>query len=336
MCLESTRRERSGKNGRGRSWLIPVFGYAVSIVCLIWVYRGFDWHGELPKLRATHWGWVTLAVVADIFVYVCQGWRWAVLLSPLTRVSPWKTAQAIYIGLFANEILPLRSGEVIRCYLQRRWTGLPLSVVFSSAAIERLLDGVWLIIGFRVMSEFVELPNWIENVGRVLLYVILLAGALVVASMVFRRHAHDMVATTPWGRTLQSIWDGVYAMGRSRSFLWAALLSLLYLALQVLPIYFLMRGYGLAVPGWAAGVVLVILRTGTILPNAPGNVGTFQALTIAGLSLFGLTRADATGFATFLFLVVTVPLLLGGFVALLATRMRLTEIHRDAHDTFGQ
>jgi uncharacterized protein (TIRG00374 family) len=309
-------------------------GYAVSIACLVWVYWGFDWHRELPKLRATHWGWVTLAVVADIFVYVCQGWRWSMLLRPLIDVSPWKSAQAVYIGLFANEILPLRSGEVIRCYLQRRWTGLPLSQVFASAVIERLLDGVWLILGFRVMSEFVELPNWIENVGRVLLYVLLLAGALVAASVVYRRHAHEVVAATPWGRTLQTVIDGVHATGRSRSFVWAALLSLLYLALQVLPIYFLMRGYGLEVPPWAAPVVLVVLRTGTILPNAPGNVGTFQALAIAGLGLFGMTRADATGFATFLFLVVTVPLLLGGFVALMATRMRLTEIHRDAHSTF--
>lgn len=321
---------------RSRSWLIPALGYGVSIACLIWVYRGFDWHRELPKLRATHWGWVTAAVVADVFVYICQGWRWSVLLSPLgPKVSKWKSVQAIYIGLFANEILPLRSGEIIRCYLQRRWTRLPLSVVFSSAIIERLLDGAWLVAGFWVLGKFIDLPGWIDNVARILMVVMLIAGGLAATSVIYRRHAHEMVAATPWGRTLQSVIDGVHGMGRSRSFLWAALLSLLYLILQIFPIFFLMRGYHLDLSFGAAVVVFIILRTGTILPNAPGNVGTFQALVIAGLSLFGLDKADATGFATFLFLVVTVPLLLGGFIALIATRMRLTEIHRDAHEHFA-
>ena len=86
-------------------WLIPVLGYSVSIACLIWVYRGFDWESELPRLLATNWWWVSLAVISDIAVYVCQGWRWSTLLTPLAKVSVWKTTQAVYIGLFANEVL---------------------------------------------------------------------------------------------------------------------------------------------------------------------------------------------------------------------------------------
>ena len=95
-------------------------GYAISIACLIWVYRGFDWKGELPKLMQTDWRWVTVAVLADVVVYVVQGWRWNLLLQPLAPVPVMQTIQAIYIGLFANEVLPLRSGEVIRCYLLSR------------------------------------------------------------------------------------------------------------------------------------------------------------------------------------------------------------------------
>jgi len=36
---------------------------------------------------------------------------------PVVRLRLWRTVQAIYIGLFANEVLPLRVGELIRCYL---------------------------------------------------------------------------------------------------------------------------------------------------------------------------------------------------------------------------
>jgi len=33
----------------------------------------------------------------------------------------YKSIQAIYIGLFANELIPFRPGEVIRCFLLAHW-----------------------------------------------------------------------------------------------------------------------------------------------------------------------------------------------------------------------
>lgn len=303
----------------------------MSIICLVWVYYGFDWKKELPRLAATDWRWVSLAIVADIAVYVCQGFRWSRLLSPLAKISPWKTTQAVYIGLFANEVLPLRSGEIIRCYLQRRWTKLPLSVVISSVLIERLLDGVWLVLGFWGVSQFVELPGFL-NVGSQILMVLLgVLSVLLVFAIWYKPAAQQALAGSRWAATLRHLLDGVHVMGSSPTFPGVVLLSLLYLALQVLPILFLMIGYGMEVSPWAALVVLVVLRLGTVVPQAPGNVGSFQALTILGLKVFGLDRGDATGFATLLFLVVTVPLWMAGFVALIATRMRLDDIHRDAH-----
>ncbi len=120
-------------------------------------------------------------------------------------------------------------------------------------------------------------------------------------------------------------------MGRSPSFLAAAFVSLLYLLLQIIPIYALAFAYGINVTILESAVILVILRLGSIPPQAPSNVGAFQFFTIVGLGVFGVPRGEATGFATLLFVVVTVPLWFGGFIALLSTRMRLTDIHRHAH-----
>lgn len=313
-------------------WLFPAVGYAVSIACLIWVYSGFDWKREWPKLSATDPGWVIVAVVSDIAVYFCQGWRWNLLLSPLTWVSVWKSIQAVYIGLFANEILPLRSGEVIRCYLMRRWGDLPFSVALSSALIERLMDGVWLVLGFYLVAAYVDLPGWLVGISRVLLIAMAVVAVLVAWAVLHKSHAHGAISRSRWAGMLRHVVDGTHAMGNSSSFAASFVLSLVYLLLQVLPVYALVRGYGLDVTLAQSAAVLVVLRLGTVIPQAPGNVGSFQALTILGLQLFGVDRSSSTGFATLLFLVVTVPLWMAGFVALLATRMRLGDIHREARE----
>ena len=138
-----------------------------------------------------------------------------------------------------------------------------------------------------------------------------------------------------WAAILWHVVEGTHSMGRSVSFPVAAVVSLLFLGLQVVPVYVLAVGYGIHLTWGAAAVILVILRLGSIPPQAPSNVGAFQFFTVVALELFGTTKADAAGYATLLFIVVTVPLWIGGFLALIATRMRLHEIHHHAHKHFA-
>ena len=212
---------------------------------------------------------------------------------------------------------------------------MPLSVVISSVLIERLWDGLWLVAAFALVNHYVQLPGFLSAMSEGLLVLLAILGGLLGLAIFYKEHAHDAASRSRWARMLGPLVDGVHSMGKSRSFWWAGFLSFWYLALQIVPIYALLRGYGLNLSPWAALVMLVILRLGTVIPQAPGNLGSFQALVVASLTLFGFSRADSTGFATLCFFVVTVPLWLGGFVALMLTRMRLGDIHREAHESLG-
>jgi glycosyltransferase 2 family protein len=328
--LISNDKQEATPRKRFPSWLLPAIGYAVSLASLYWVYQGFDWKEQLPRVARTDLRWVSLAMLSDIAVYVCQGARWRYLLQPLAHVTTWKATQAVYIGIFANEVLPLRTGEIIRIYLMRKWSGLPLPVVFSSAVIERLMDGIWLVVCFYAATLLVNLPGWLEGASHVLMLVLAAIAALVLWAVLHKSHAHAAVKGSRWGSMLRHVVDGVHDMGRSRSFLISFLVSGLHLALQVIPLWALMKGFQLDRTLWEAAAVLAVLRIGTILPQAPGNVGSFQALVLVGLGALGVDRGTATGFATLLFFVITVPLWMAGFVALMLTRMRLTDLQRDA------
>ncbi len=320
-------------------WIPTVLGYAVSLACMIWVFRGVDRGQILRDFASLDWRYVTVAVVFDLAVYVCHGWRWKILLSPLGRVSFFRSVQAVYIGLFFNEILPFRPGEVIRCYLVSFWSRIPLALSLASAGIERIIDGVWLILAFLLalktthLERVATLPESLVE-GVQILAVLILAGVGLLALIVFqRRHVRKMTAGHRLQATLDHLVDGLHAMGNSHTALAASGASLLYLVLQIVPVWALLEGYGIEQSSVSvAAAVLIILRIGTIVPNAPGNVGSYNLICVLALSLFGVDKTTAAGFSVVIWTATTAPLLAGGLVAVLISGLKLDEVRRRAHE----
>ena len=125
-----------------------------------------------------------------------------------------------------------------------------------------------------------------------------------------------------WGRVLGAL-SILHAMGTSPSFYPAVLLSLLMPFCQVLGLWAVMVAYSLNLPFLAAVVVVLIINLGVSLPNAPANVGSYQFFCVLGLSVFQVEKTTATGFSIFAFLVLTLPLFLLGFAALVRSGLSL-------------
>lgn len=321
-----------GSRGRIPSWVGSALVWAISLGCLLWVYHDFDWKAELPRFRHVHWVWIIIAVFADILVYFSQAWRWNMLLSPIARLPLWRTVQAIYVGLFANEVLPFRSGEIIRCYLQGVWNKIPVSLVLSSALIERLVDGIWLVLGFAFISVFLDLPGPIEFGGYALAAVVIALGALVAFAVFNKQFAHHVVTRHRFAEVLRSVVEGVHVMGKSRSFGLAILASIVYLTLQLVPIYAMIRGYGVDLTLADSAVVLVVIRLTTVIPGLPGNLGLFNAAAFTALhNMLGVDSQTAKSLSAIMFFIITVPLLIAGSVALAATGVKIKEVYASAH-----
>src|SRR5882724_11298644 len=312
-------------------WLVPFLGYALSAASLIWLYLHYDFRETWSAFSSLDWRYVSVAVVVELSVYLAHAWRWNILLRPVARPSFWRTVQAIYIGLYANEILPLRTGEVIRCYLLAHWNDLPISLALSSAAIERILDGIWLVVAMFITTRLVPLPGYLVDGTQVLAVGLCVLLALLIFIAVHKQKAHAVVSESRWASGLRHVVEGIHAMGNWRTMLATAGASLVYLGLQIVPVWALMEGYGLDLSIWAAAAVFIILRLGTAIPNAPGNAGLYQFFCVLGLGLFNVPKSTAVGFSLMMFGVLTLPLLIGGFVAVALTGLKLEDIRSRAH-----
>jgi len=313
----------------------------VSAACLVWWVSSVNWSELLEDIRELDWRWVAIAGVADVIIYVVQGWRWVYVLFPVSPVSPWSSVGAIFVGLFVNEVQPLHAGELIRCFLMARWSKIPVSVTLASALIERIFDGVLLIaslfLALRYIRHFPLTRGQARGIGIITtggisLMVLILAGAVLLAiAMYWREQTLDSLLDARLFSWAHVFIEDLHRIGHSRYLYFSAVLSVPYLLLQIVPIYALMQAYGFETVSWAqAATLMVLLRLGGVLPQAPGNVGLFQVVSTLVLTLFGVQGAMARRFAGILFAGVTIPLLIVGFIALVASGAKMGQLQREA------
>ena len=308
-----------------------VAGYIVAAACLVWVFHDVEVDPMLQAMREVRWTWMALAVTVDILSYVTQAVRWKLLLGPVGDV-PWlDAAQAIYAGLFASEVLPMRPGEVLRALIVSRHLQTDISGVFPSIVVERLFDGIWLALGIAVAAMLMPLPGALLRAGDVLGVLIVAATSLFLYE-VFRQAPAVPDAPQPLQGRLARFRRGFQLIGRRREAWLAFGLSLVLLTAQMLALWLVMRGYGLDASFWTAATVLMIVHLGTAVPNAPANVGTYQFFCVLALTLFGVEKTTATGFSVVAFVILTVPLWAIGFVALGRSGATLAGVRKREHD----
>jgi len=331
---ESLRGEATGWGGAWKQAL----GYSLAGAFLVWVFHDIHVERMLAHIGSMSWWWIPAAVVCDILSYCCEGVRWHYLLLPAGRLPVLRATQAVYIGLFTNEVTPLRFGELVRTYLASRWLKRPISAVIPSMLVGRLLDGAWLAVGVGAIAILMPLPKDLLVAGDVFGLVVLgLVGAFLLLVLWKRK------TVSKWGEPVASgsgvlfrlrrmagqVAQGIVEIGTFRTLAMASVFSLGLLALQALSFWLVMKSYRLPLPLVAGAAVFLVVHFGTAIPNAPANVGSYQFFTVVGLGLFGVEKTLATGFSIVVFIILTLPLWVLGLLALWGSGTTLAGIRAD-------
>lgn len=299
----------------------------------MWTLRGAQLGRLLTDIRALHPGWVGLGVAAMLSVYFVQGFRWTLILAPVTKLRTLPATRAVFVGLFASELFPIRAGEVIRCYLVSRWTKLPFSVSLASVLIERLFDGILMWAGIQYALRAIHVPRSIELAADSLGAVVL-AGVVALGVALFRpRLKHERMPESGWRKRWFVLQEDLALIGHSW-YLWAALLTTVaYLLLQVVPVYVMFQEYNFHLSFSAALALMMLIRLAAVIPQGPATLGLFQALTREFLELgFAIPPDEAARFSLVLWAVIKIPILIAGAVGVAVTGTKISELTKAAQN----
>jgi uncharacterized protein (TIRG00374 family) len=283
-------------------WLL----LAVSSGLFGWVL----WRANLSDLwrylSSADYGLLVGSIPIALVGLMLRAIRWRVLLLPLGSPSIGVAFGSMMLGYLGNNLLPMRAGEVLRAYVLGRQTSISKSAVLATIVVERVVDGVVLILALSLLLLVFPVPNWLRLAvagGGVVF-----SGATVALIVTRRRLRGSMDLVSSLLARLPNRWQlkgtalvenfllGLTSFRSYKDALSFLLLTLMVWAAEVLWFWLVMHAFHISLPVLAITFVVAAGAVSTTVPGAPGYVGTYEFVLVSVLTLLGVLIAPATAF----------------------------------------
>ncbi len=288
---------------RWKTWI----GLLVSAVFLVLSFRKVDWTEMRMAMGQAHYVYILPSVALVMAGFWLRAFRWKILLAPVQKLRTHVLFGATMIGFMANNVLPARLGEFVRADALARQAPISRSTAFAPIVVERLFDGMALLLFLAGTLAFSSFPDWVRRgaVGAMALYGLCIAFLYLLHSRTDRmvRLAEYLLNPFP-ARIKNRLIDqlrlfasGLDVLTQGHHLISTTVLSVVLWTFNVLSLQCILTAFDLRLPFYAPFTVTAILALGVILPSSPGFVGVVQGFSILALGLFGVSRSVALAFS---------------------------------------
>jgi uncharacterized protein (TIRG00374 family) len=307
-------------------------GVVISVVLMWWALGKLDLTQAWAAVQSANYWWL-IPGIAIYFVGVwARAWRWHYLLRPLKSIPTNAMFPIVTIGYMGNNIYPARAGELLRAYVLRRKEGVPVSASLATVIVERIFDGVvMLMFVFFNLNDLVRLSGDAGVIAGLSIQTVTVGGTAIfgAALAVFLLAAmfphqslnlyHRYGAPLIPGRfraklsgMVESFLTGLESLRSPVNILMVFVTSIVIWLLETGKYWFVMHAFRFSVSFFALMLMNGIVNLATTLPAAPGYVGTFDAPGIAVLTAYGVDQAVATSYTLVLHVALWLPITLVG------------------------
>jgi uncharacterized protein (TIRG00374 family) len=306
-----------------RRAVAAVVGIAISVIFGWLAIRGLNFHEVRTAIGDASPAWILAAVGVSVVGVTMRSERWRSLFPRDSRPGRVPTFWATQVGLLANNVLPVRAGELVRVLALSREAGLRRTAVLATVGVERVFD-LAVIAGLE-LAVASRLPD--ADVAR--RFTLLAAGILAATAVIVvvlaiapvRRFAGSLLLRLPMlrargGVVIESLRTGLAAL-RDRQL---AAVALLWTLASWLVLAFagwcVLQAFDLHLPWHAALFLLVAVTFAQAVPASAGSVGVFELAARSALVAYGVPPAVALSAGLVLHAVSALPFIVLGAVGM--------------------
>ena len=311
--------EKQSRSGNWKHVALGAAGIVLGAVFLWLAVRHIDFDEVASAIRRMDGKWLVFGVAVYLAAIAVRCLRWGSLLRATGNVKWRHAAEALLTGFAANYVLPGRVGELFRADYARRVFHMSRFTSLGTIVVERACDGIVLVcalwVGFAwTLSTHVMSPekSWVLVVGAVssLLFGAALGFILVSHHIDLRKFSLGESIALRWDRLI----DGVSSVLRGNATI-VVVCSIGIWTLEAIALAAIVRSFELSLKPPETLLLLGLASLSTLVPTAPGYVGTYQLVFGNVFKIFGYPQSTgviaATAVQLFCFGTVTI---LGGIV----------------------
>ncbi len=323
-----------------------VLSFAFSGFFLFLAFQNIELGSLWDSLGSVSWiVFLSVSAMAIMSMFL-RAWRWRILLRPVKDIPFNSVFTYTMIGFMANNVLPAHAGDVVKPYLLGMREKVSGFAALATVIVERLLDGIGLIVIFLVVLPFAPLPDSIRLGGVVIGgALVFLLGLLMILSAEDGRLRNRIISLAEklpnrfrakvlkhlemflFGLTIFQDRRNLLPLLGISVFVWAHLALTIFMILKGYPLEAEVANIDLLI---ASVVTIVVLAFAIVLPSSPGYIGITQMAFIFALGHFGILDADAVGVSVIFNLTQYIPVTLGGVVYLLREGLSFKQIRQEA------
>lgn len=267
-------------------------------------------------VRSANTSWLWLTIICYMLSNFSRAYRWRLLIDGefgQTKIS--NVFWSIMVGYFTNLAVP-RLGEFVKAGTLAKYEKLSSASILGTVVTERILDVLSLLIIFGLglilasgqilgyLNQHAQLPQIsLPLLTGITLSALLLAG--VFFFILIRYKDHSLIINLK--NKIRFFIRGVLSIRHVKN-----MPLLIFHSISIWFMYYLMTYFPFfsfeataSLGPVAALLVFIFGGLGMVLP-APGGMGTFHAMVIAGLSIYGISGPDAFSFAMIIFILINI------------------------------
>jgi uncharacterized protein (TIRG00374 family) len=337
------------------------FGAAVTGGFLALLYMQLDLTEMREALADANYAYLAPGIAIYFGSLYFRAYRWRYLLKPFAATRTGRLYPVVLVGYMANNLLPVRLGELVRSYFLSTREQVQGSTALATIIIERVMDGLMLLFLLAVATLFLPVSGLADRVSAesdmpvwlVITFVVVPFVAVFAVILIFG--LYPRTSTNVAGRligvlparargTAQGLvarfiagFEGLHRPGR--------LLTVLMLTLPVWLIegtmyYIIAMGFDLQSSFDSTGdlvaailVLTAVSNLATSIPSSSGSVGPFEFFGALALVFLGVGSGLATAYILVLHVALLLPVIVMGLLYLATQSVSLGQLARGEKQT---
>ncbi|MBN1879238.1 flippase-like domain-containing protein [bacterium] len=322
-------------------------GILISAVFLWLVIRQIDLNQVFREVRNINALWIIPAILVYFIGVWVRTTRWCILMRPISKNRTSQLFPIYIISYMANNILPMRIGDIYRAYIAGKKQNVSKSATLVTIGVERIFDGLTMLILLFVSILFFPIENQIVRKVATLGSIVFLGAILICYAVILKKAWMNWIFRTITGKTrfgnnprMQEVFDnllhGLDSLKAGNDIFRVLILSLSTWLIEAASYYLVLNAFGFFGTFLVAMATMAMVNLVIIIPSAPGYFGPFELacfiiLGSAGYGdLTGFSENVATAYALILHVVVQwIPSTLLGLVFMWREHISFREINTD-------